>query len=59
MGGNHLVAEHNTFYRNILMNNSRHVSANWEILGAGNFWDNGEVGNYWDDYTGTDSLETE
>jgi len=55
MGGNHLVAEHNTFYRNILMNNSRHVSANWEILGAGNFWDNGEVGNYWDDYTGTDS----
>ncbi len=55
IGGNHLVAEHNMFYRNILMNNSRHVSANWEILGAGNFWDNGEVGNYWDDYTGTDS----
>jgi parallel beta-helix repeat protein len=54
MGGNHLVAEHNTFYRNILINNNKHVSANWEILGAGNYWDNGEEGNYWDDYTGTD-----
>lgn len=55
IGGNHLVAEHNTFYRNILINNNKHVSANWEILGAGNYWDNGEEGNYWDDYTGTDS----
>jgi len=55
IGGNHLVAEHNMFYRNILMNNNRNVGTNWEILGAGNFWDNGEVGNYWDDYTGTDS----
>jgi len=55
IGGNHLVAEHNTFYRNMLMNNNRHVGTNWEILGAGNFWDNGEVGNYWDNYTGTDS----
>jgi nitrous oxidase accessory protein len=55
IGGNHLVAEYNTFYRNILINNNRHVSTNWEILGAGNFWDNGEVGNYWDNYNGTDS----
>lgn len=55
IGGNHFVAEHNTFYRNILMNNNRNVGANWEILGAGNFWDNGKVGNYWDDYTGIDS----
>jgi len=55
IGGNHLVAEYNTFYRNTLVNNNRNVGTNWEILGAGNFWDNGEVGNYWDDYTGTDS----
>jgi len=54
IGGNHYVAEHNTFYRNILINNNRHVSANWEILGSGNYWDNGEEGNYWDDYDGTD-----
>jgi nitrous oxidase accessory protein len=55
IGGNHLVAEYNSFYRNTLMNNNRNVATNWEILGAGNFWDNGEVGNYWDDYNGTDS----
>ena len=55
IGGHPLVAEHNTFYRNIFINNNKHVSANWEILGAGNYWDNGEEGNYWDDYTGTDS----
>jgi nitrous oxidase accessory protein len=55
IGGNHFVAEYNTFYRNTLMNNNRNVAANWKILGAGNFWDNGEVGNYWDDYNGTDS----
>jgi hypothetical protein len=55
IGGNHLVAEHNTFYRNILINNNRHVSTNWEVLGAGNYWDNGKEGNYWDDYKGTDS----
>ena len=55
IGGNHLVAEYNTFYRNTLMNNNRNVATNWEVLGAGNFWDNGEVGNYWDDYSDTDS----
>jgi nitrous oxidase accessory protein len=55
IGGNHLVAEYNTFYRNILMNNNRNVGTNWEVLGAGNFWDNSEVGNFWDDYAGVDS----
>jgi nitrous oxidase accessory protein NosD len=54
IGGNHAVAENNTFYRNVLINNNKHVSANWEILGSGNYWDNGEEGNYWDDYTGSD-----
>lgn len=55
LGGNHFIAENNVFYRNILINNYLHVSANWEILGAGNIWDNGEEGNYWDDYEGTDT----
>jgi len=48
-------AEKNLFYRNNFVNNYKHVSANWEILGAGNYWDNGEEGNYWDDYSGVDS----
>jgi nitrous oxidase accessory protein len=55
LGGNHVIAENNIFYRNILINNDMHVGANWEILGAGNIWDNGEEGNYWDDYAGTDN----
>jgi hypothetical protein len=55
IGGYTLVAEYNTFYRNTLKNNNRNVGANWEILGAGNFWDNGVEGNYWDDYNGTDN----
>jgi nitrous oxidase accessory protein len=55
IGGNGLVAENNVFYRNIFVNNDLHVSARWEVEGAGNFWDNGEEGNYWDDYTGSDS----
>lgn len=55
IGGYTLVAEYNTFYRNTLKNNNRNVGANWEILGAGNFWDNGVEGNYWDDYNGTDT----
>ncbi|MGB9842122.1 MAG: right-handed parallel beta-helix repeat-containing protein [Candidatus Bathyarchaeales archaeon] len=55
LGGYGSVAEHNLFYRNILVSNRRHVSTNWEVLGAGNLWDNGEEGNYWDDYNGTDA----
>lgn len=54
IGGYGQVAEHNMFYRNILINNNKHVSTNWEVLGAGNLWDNGKEGNYWDDYNGTD-----
>lgn len=55
IGGTHFVAEYNTFYRNTLMNNNRNVGTNWEILGAGNYWDNGVEGNYWDDYSGLDN----
>jgi hypothetical protein len=55
VGGTHTVAEHNIFYHNILKDNYQNVGANWEILGAGNYWDNGKEGNYWDDYTGPDN----
>lgn len=55
IGGNHLVAENNTFYHNIFLNNNKNVGYNWDQLGTGNFWDNGIEGNYWDDYTGIDA----
>ncbi|MEM2912353.1 MAG: NosD domain-containing protein, partial [Candidatus Bathyarchaeia archaeon] len=55
LGGYGQIAENNMFYRNIFINNNRHVSTNWEVLGAGNYWDNGKEGNYWDDYSGTDA----
>ena len=53
--GRNLVAEHNIFYRNILMNNEVNVGANWDIEEVSNLWDNGKEGNFWDDYSGTDS----
>jgi nitrous oxidase accessory protein len=55
IGGNHFVAENNTFYHNTFVNNNKNVGYNWEINGIGNFWDNGIEGNYWDDYTGMDA----
>jgi nitrous oxidase accessory protein len=55
IGGNHLVAENNTFYHNIFLDNNKNVGYNWDQLGTGNFWDNGIEGNYWDDYTGIDA----
>jgi N-acetylneuraminic acid mutarotase len=55
IGGNHLVAQYNTFYLNNFKNNSRNVGYNWNLGGAGNYWDNGTLGNYWDDYTGADN----
>jgi parallel beta-helix repeat protein len=41
---------YNLFYLNRFSNNSLHA-----FDGASNYWDNGSVGNYWDDYTGTDT----
>jgi nitrous oxidase accessory protein NosD len=49
------VAEKNLFYHNNFVNNYKDVSANWPVLGAGNFWDNGKEGNLWDDYSGVDN----
>jgi nitrous oxidase accessory protein len=55
IGGNHQVAENNTFYHNTFENNNKNVGYNWQINGIGNSWDNGIEGNYWDDYNGTDA----
>jgi parallel beta-helix repeat protein len=55
IGGNHQVAENNTFYHNTFVNNNKNVGYNWQINGIGNSWDNGIEGNYWDDYNGTDA----
>ena len=41
----------NLIYYNCFINNSRHAYDN----GAYNRWDNGVVGNYWDNYTGLDA----
>jgi parallel beta-helix repeat protein len=48
------MAENNTFYHNVFMNNNRNVAFEENVKAIGNFWDNGEEGNYWDDYNGTD-----
>ena len=44
-------AQNNLAYNNVFINNT-----NWNANDAlGNKWDNGIVGNYWDDYTGKDA----
>ncbi|MGD6853179.1 MAG: right-handed parallel beta-helix repeat-containing protein [Candidatus Bathyarchaeia archaeon] len=50
MGGNHRQVNNNLFYGNIFMNNNKNFGANWEVVGSGNSFDNGSMGNYWDDY---------
>jgi parallel beta-helix repeat protein len=49
LGGNHLVAENNLFLRNIFVNNSKNFGTNWAVEGTNSF-DDGNEGNYWDDY---------
>lgn len=49
MGGTHKEANYNLFYGNIFMNNTKNFGANWDVVGI-NFFDNGSMGNYWDDY---------
>jgi hypothetical protein len=49
LGGNHLVADNNLFFRNIFANNTKNFATNWPVTG-GNSFDNGKEGNYWDDY---------
>jgi len=44
-------ALNNTFYHNNFFDNGK----NAVVTEAANFWDNGNQGNYWDDYEGTDN----
>jgi len=46
----------NTFYHNNFVGNTKHVHVEKGIVGGSrpNFWDNGEEGNYWSNYTGAD-----
>jgi nitrous oxidase accessory protein NosD len=46
-------AENNTFYHNTFVNNECPVAI--YVGTTRNFWDNGEEGNFWEDYNGTDS----
>jgi parallel beta-helix repeat protein len=49
LGGNHLVAENNLFLCNIFVDNVKNFGSNWAVNGT-NFFDDGKIGNYWDDY---------
>jgi nitrous oxidase accessory protein len=49
------MSENNTFYHNTFINNKGTVAVNDGEFAISNFWDNGQEGNYWDDYNGTDS----
>ena len=46
-----MQASYNTIYHNNFVNNALQVFADTDSV---NSWDNGTVGNYWSDYTGTD-----
>jgi hypothetical protein len=48
------LTQTNLFYCNNFVNNFIHVRSN-DSPGAYYDWDNGSVGNYWDDYEGTDA----
>jgi hypothetical protein len=48
------VGTNNIFYHNIFTNNNKNVYDSWNNLTAPNVWDNGEEGNFWGDYNGTD-----
>jgi nitrous oxidase accessory protein NosD/N-acetylneuraminic acid mutarotase len=47
------LAKNSTFYHNNFLGNLEHVH-NYNSNDAGNSWDNGKEGNYWNDYYGAD-----
>jgi len=49
------LAENNTFYHNVFIDNNYNVGFDENVTLIGNLWDNGKEGNYWDDYNGTDA----
>ena len=58
------ISDHNTFYHNNFLNNAQQAYENHQVYwwtiqndtyySEYNTWDNGEEGNYWDDYSGSD-----
>jgi parallel beta-helix repeat protein len=48
------IAENNTFYHNMFIDNNYNVAFDENVRLIGNSWDTGKEGNYWDDYNGTD-----
>lgn len=49
LGGTEFKAENNLIFYNSFVNNSKNFGGNWQVIGS-NVFDNGSVGNYWDDY---------
>jgi nitrous oxidase accessory protein len=49
VGGIDVQVDDNLFYYNVFANNSKNFGTNWGVIGSNSF-DNGTVGNYWDDY---------
>ena len=49
MGGTEYIVENNLVFYNSFVNNSKNFGGNWQVMGS-NVFDNGSVGNYWDDY---------
>ncbi len=47
-----IYSSNNSVFRNNFMNHSNHVYCSY--FGTITVWDDGEFGNYWDDYTGND-----
>jgi parallel beta-helix repeat protein len=52
-GSNWINASNNTFFHNDLVNNTQNIAIGNNT--HDNCWDDGEKGNYWSDYIGTDS----
>jgi parallel beta-helix repeat protein len=48
------IASNNTFYGNSFVHNGENAKIAFIRNSPVNFWDNGTVGNYWSNYTGTD-----
>lgn len=49
LGGTITQANNNQFFLNVFTNNSKNFGTNWQVIGSNSF-DNGIIGNYWDDY---------
>jgi parallel beta-helix repeat protein len=49
------IAENNTFYHNVFIDNNYNVAFDENVRLIDNSWDNGKEGNYWDDYNGNDA----